>query len=341
MLGEVDGQRNSAVTPRVSVILNSFNQAPYVREAVDSVLGQTCRDLELLIIDNGSTDGSRQILRSYLSDPRVRLMLFPDNQAISRRFNQGVAAAHGEFVSFLYSDDWYLPNKIERQLREFDRCPNDIGVVYGPGVGLNERTGARWTYGSLRASGSIFRDLMLRFEAGQIDMISPLIRRACLVEHPFHEDIFAEGEAVFLRIALTHRFAFVDEPLAVMRDHGANAGKAIRRNREFVDQILRKLRSDPHLAPDMLPLIDRYEGVVLRQYGWQGSRLDADPKWVRACYRDAIRVSPREALHPRTALGLALLALPRPLRARVNRLGHAISRSPGESSLVEDYEGLT
>ena len=326
--------------PRVSVVLNSFNQAGYLRSAVDSVLDQTCRDLELIAIDNGSTDGSAEILRSYERDPRVRLMLLHDNQAISRRFNQGVTAAAGEFVSFLYSDDWYLPNKLERQVQEFNRFGTDVGVVYGPGLGENERTGARWQYGSLRSSGYIFRDLMLRFEAGQIDMITPMVRRTCLLQHPFHEDVFAEGEAIFLRIALTHRFAFIDEPLAVMRDRGNNAGKAVQRNRQFVGQILVKLRSDPHLPANLLPLVDRYEGVVLRQYGWQGARLNADTSWVRSCYLDAVRASTREALHPKTAAGLMLVGLPRPMRRRINRIGHAIRRAPSEPNYVEDYEGL-
>src|SRR5207253_7596349 len=105
--------------PRVSVILNCYNQGEYVAEAVDSVLNQTFRDFELLIVDNGSKDSTPQLLQKYSSDPRVRLFLHKENIAISRRFNEAMDATRGEFISFLYSDDYYLPHKLERQLAVF------------------------------------------------------------------------------------------------------------------------------------------------------------------------------------------------------------------------------
>ena len=70
---------------------------------------------------------------------------------------------------------------------------------------------------------------MLNWQRGHIDMVSPLTRRGALLANPFDERIFAEGEAIFHHIALTKRFAYTPEPLAVVRDHGHNAGKAIKR----------------------------------------------------------------------------------------------------------------
>src|SRR3954453_13254205 len=98
--------------PRVSVVLNCYNQGQYVAEAVESVLGQTYPDFELLAVDNGSTDEKPRGLSRYADHPRVRLFLHRDNVSITRRFNQAVAEAKGEFVSFLYSDDYYLPTKL-------------------------------------------------------------------------------------------------------------------------------------------------------------------------------------------------------------------------------------
>src|SRR5947208_2116898 len=148
----------SVQSPRVSVILNCYNQCQWVAEAVESVLNQTFRDFELLIVDNGSSDKTPEILKAYSSDPRVRLFLHKENVAISRRFNEAVDAARGEFISFLYSDDYYLPRKLEKQVALLDQLGSEYGVVYGPSLVKNELTGEQWTSNSIRASGHIFKD---------------------------------------------------------------------------------------------------------------------------------------------------------------------------------------
>jgi glycosyltransferase involved in cell wall biosynthesis len=326
--------------PTVTVVLNCFNHEPYVAQAVESVLGQTLSDLELVAIDNGSTDRTPEILASYRADPRVRLLLHRENAPVSRRFNEGVEAARGDLVSFLYSDDFYLPTKLERQVATLRRLGPEYGVTYGPAMGQNDRTGRRWVYPSTAASGEVFETFLTRHRRGQIDMISPLIRRECLLEHRFYEDVFAEGEAIFLRIALTHRFAFVDEPLAVVRDHGGNAGKAIRRNCQITRVAIDRLRSHPRLRPQGRPLLDRYESMLLRNYGWQGVRLGGDIAWARSCLRDAVRLSPRHVLHPYVVLGYGLALLPEGARRLVNRAGHAFRRPPGNPLWVDEYDRL-
>src|SRR6476660_2284633 len=116
------------VTPTVSVILNCYNHEPYIGEAIESVLGQSFADFELIIIDNGSTDGSRRVIESY-SDDRIRLILHDGNESISRRLNEGIAAARGEFISILYSDDIFLPHKLQRQMAILDNLPPGYGLV--------------------------------------------------------------------------------------------------------------------------------------------------------------------------------------------------------------------
>src|SRR5436309_2177646 len=100
--------------PVATVVLLSRNYEPYVAEAIESALGQTVSDIELLIIDNGSTDGSPDVIRRYESDPRVRTFMYEENAPVTRRLNEGTAAATSEFLSFLYSDDVFLPDKLAR-----------------------------------------------------------------------------------------------------------------------------------------------------------------------------------------------------------------------------------
>ena len=326
--------------PVVSVILNSYNQADFLRDAVDSVLGQTYSDLELIVVDNGSTDTSQRILREYSGDVRVRLCLHDQNEPISRRFNEAVAAARGEFVSFLYSDDFYLPQKLERQLATFKGLSADYGVVYGPAYRQNQTTGRRWRVRRLVASGDIFSNLMLEWHRGEIDMITPLTRIICLRDHPFDEAIFAEGEAIFHHIALTYKFAYLSEPLAVIREHAHNAGKAMKRNREMCLASLRRLRRHPAVDPGRARLIGRYEAAAMRAYAWQGARLAPDVEWTRECLRMAFCARRPEALHPRFLGALLLTLLPGSARHRLNHIGHVLRHSPAHTVYLADYEGI-
>lgn len=326
-------------SPRVSVLLNSFNQGEYLASAIKSVLGQTFVDWEMLITDNGSTDGSQQIAQSF-ADRRIRLFLHERNEPISQRFNEAVHHARGEFVGFLYSDDFYLPRKLGQQVETFDRLPRDFGVVYAPADTLRVDTGERSTRGSIKATGDVFEAMMLNWRRGEIDMVSPLIRREALLAEPFYEDIFAEGEAIFYRLAVTQKFAYLAEPVVVLRDHERNAGKAIRRNCEMTRFCLARLREHPAISPSQRGLVDRYELSMVCNYAWQGARVGADSVFVRSCLRRAHQLSARAVLNPEWVSATVLCSMPAPLRHRVNELGHRLSGAPERRAYVEDYEGL-
>lgn len=326
--------------PLASIILNSYNQRAFVGEAIDSALGQTVDDLELLVIDNGSTDDSAEVIRRHVGDdPRARLFLHDDNRPITQRFNAAVDAATGDFVSFLYSDDLLLPHKLERQLAAFASADAQTGVVYGPALGRNVQTGAEWQYGSLRASGWIFDRLLRDHFAGQIDMVSPLTRRSCLQRHRFYEDVFAEGEGIFFRIALTHRFVQLDEPLVVLRDHGANAGKAVRRNAEMTMVMLDRLAVHPDLPACGRADVERFQARLLRSYAWQAARLGESASFVRTSLRRAAQLDRGVAVSPKSAAALALAHLPGLVRRSANRLATRARRDPSNTVLVGGFGG--
>lgn len=325
--------------PRVSVILNCFNQAAYVRDAVESVLHQTYRDLELVGVDNGSTDETPAILGSYAADQRVRLVLHQENAAITRRFNEAVSLASGEFISFLYSDDYYLPEKLARQVDAFDRLSPSYGVVYGPAQGYNVVTARRWRYGSIAVSGEILKDMLLRYESGQIDMVSPLTRKKCFERYPFDEDIFAEGEAIFFKIAMRYRFHYIDKPLVVLRDHLSNAGKATRRNADMAMKSLERLENHPDFPAEYQSFLRTYRATLFRNYGWQMTRTGDDMPWARRCFARAFREDWPAAVHFRTFAGLALSILPAAFRARLNTVANTTRRHAHNSVYVKDFGG--
>jgi len=113
----------------VSVVIPAYNRRKFIGEAVDSVLAQTYRNLEVIVVDDGSTDGTGDFLKEkYAGEPRFRY-LWQKNAERSAARNAGIQAANGEFVAFLDSDDLWLPDKLEAQMRLFQTNPKMVMVV--------------------------------------------------------------------------------------------------------------------------------------------------------------------------------------------------------------------
>lgn len=111
----------------VSVIMPVYNNEKFVSQAVQSVLNQTISDLELIIIDDGSTDGTRNVIESF-SDERIKYH-YQENAGPGAGRNNGMSLSKGEFIAFIDSDDMYKPNKLERQI-EFLKENPQYGLVY-------------------------------------------------------------------------------------------------------------------------------------------------------------------------------------------------------------------
>src|SRR3972149_614140 len=106
--------------PKVSVIIPSYNRADCVCDAIDSVLAQTYRDFETIVVDDGSTDETLQVLRNYRNDIRC---LRRENGGAGAARNLGILSASGDYVAFLDSDDIMLPRRLEYQVAALDRFP--------------------------------------------------------------------------------------------------------------------------------------------------------------------------------------------------------------------------
>jgi glycosyltransferase involved in cell wall biosynthesis len=110
------------VTPKISVILPVHNRADVLPRAIESVLGQELREFELIVIDDGSTDGSAKVAQSF-GDERIKLIRLDRNRGGNVARNHGVRAARAPLIAFLDSDDRYLANKLSRVAAEFERRP--------------------------------------------------------------------------------------------------------------------------------------------------------------------------------------------------------------------------
>ena len=112
-------------TKKVSVIIPVYNAAPFIQKCVGSALSQTLRDIEVICVDDCSTDNSMEIVGSF-TDPRLRVLSFPENRGVSAARNAGLEAALGKYVYFLDSDDWIDPDYLEAMLDMAERAGEDI-----------------------------------------------------------------------------------------------------------------------------------------------------------------------------------------------------------------------
>lgn len=127
----------------ISVLMSTYNRAAYVRQAIDSVLTQTYKDLELIIVDDGSTDNTREIIESY-EDDRIRYMPLAQNSFYCYAANYGLKSCKGDYVAFINSDDEWLPEKLEKQLHFMEEnptcgaCFSEVYLMDGEGLDITD-----------------------------------------------------------------------------------------------------------------------------------------------------------------------------------------------------------
>lgn len=206
-------------TSEVSVIINCLNAERYLREAIDSVYGQSFESWEIILWDNASTDGTAEIARSY--DSRLRYFRGNETVPLGAARNLALKQARGEFIAFLDSDDLWLPEKLERQLPLF--ADPEVGLVYSDSIQFNATGASQITFQKRRYyTGYCFAQLLVDY---CLHMPTVVIRRAALEEMDTWFDprfnMIEEGD-LFIRLAYRWKLAMVAEPLAKWRVHGAS-----------------------------------------------------------------------------------------------------------------------
>ena len=198
--------------PLVSVIIPTYNRGWTIKEAIDSVLAQSFIDFELIVVDDGSTDDTSEILDSYRDDIKV---LSQENNGVSAARNRGVATASGIFIAFLDSDDLWLPEKLSSQVDFFNSNPDalicqteEIWVRNNMRVNPKKRHKKPW--------GMIFEPSL------DLCLVSPsavMIRRSLFEEvGVFDETLPAcEDYDLWLRISCRYPVFLIDTPLIIKR----------------------------------------------------------------------------------------------------------------------------
>lgn len=205
--------------PKVSVIIPTYNCGQYICQAVDSVLAQTYRDFELVVVDDGSTDNTRELLMQFGKNLRY---IYQENKGMTAARNTGIKNSSGEYIAFLDSDDIWLPNKLERQVKLLDEAP-EVGLVYCWHYYIDEQ-GNRCKFwnnevGRSFESGSRLFEKLIERNVISGGGSTPVIRRECLAKSGmFDEALSYCGDwDLWLRISMDYIIAVIPEPLGCYR----------------------------------------------------------------------------------------------------------------------------
>jgi len=213
------------MTPRVSIILPAYNHETYVGAAIQSALAQTLDDFELIIINDGSTDGTGMVIEQF-ADPRIRYFC-QENQGLSAALNRGLSLARGEYFGFLPSDDVYEPEKLARQVAYLDAHPG-IGLVFShqtlidaAGAPLRDQHVEAWFGVPYETKEEIFPAL---FERNFLAAPTVLMRMVCFDRvGGFDESLTcAQDYDLWLRALRYYDIRLGKERLIRYRWHGGN-----------------------------------------------------------------------------------------------------------------------
>jgi glycosyltransferase involved in cell wall biosynthesis len=206
-------------SPAVTVLMTVYNGLPYVREAIDSILGQTFGDFEFLIIDDASTDASVDCVRFY-RDPRIRLECNNCNMRQVGSLNRGLGLARGRYVARMDQDDVSLPTRLEKQVAFLEQRP-DIDVI---GTWADKIDAHGHIIGRHRASVTDYGEFVGQLSLGQCGILHPstLFRRHVVVDAGSYDASFAPAEdyELWVRLALRRHAAYnIPEVLFLNRTH--------------------------------------------------------------------------------------------------------------------------
>ncbi|MBN1571264.1 MAG: glycosyltransferase [Acidobacteria bacterium] len=281
-------------TSKVSVILPAYNQKDYVENAIRSVLDQTYGLLELIIVDDGSTDSTASIVPQF-DDCRIRY-IYQDNKGLPSARNTGINHSSGKYLAFLDADDVYHPAKLEAQTAFLDSAP-DVGLCYHSRIEIDNQGNS---LNFVKAPAEVgLKELLLGFPFSINDV---LIRREWINTVGLFDETFvlnSEDRDFYLRLALAGcRFAGINRYLSCRRLY---RGRSFANLTAKLDSMLRALETafaDPRCPQEAFAVRNRAFATVYLGWSYQCFIQDAVDQ-AQDCLCSAFRLDPSKYADPR------------------------------------------
>jgi glycosyltransferase involved in cell wall biosynthesis len=234
------------------VIIPAFNREDVIERAVASVCRQSFTDLEIIVIDDGSTDNTEGIVRS-IRDERIRYLRFRGNRGSAAARNEGLKVAGGKYVAFLDSDDEWLPAKIEKQVALMETLDDQWGICQTGAQIIADGLPKQPFIPRVIESGEVYRPLIF----GKVPFLTPtlMFRKTILPQVGLFDERLRRGQDLefLLRVFARCKMAVVSEPLAVVH---LDTGK----------------RLSHHVVRSRLLILEKHESEVRDRLGWYAAR---------------------------------------------------------------------
>jgi hypothetical protein len=269
---------------KFSIVIPLYNKAPYISGTLDSVLAQSFSDFEVIVVDDGSTDGGAELV-GFIADPRVRLVR-QANAGVSAARNHGIALARGEWVAFLDADDWHHPAYLATLLWAQARCPeaDTVATDYLPVPDTLAMWPPRWPEMAALPGLEIVTDLPRRWMASPTLCTSAVsVRRARLLQM---QPCFPPGEShgedldLWFRLAEQAPVALAHAPLMAYRlavDGSLSSGHGALAMPPFLERMRQRALSGampPARRSSALWLVAQYQLTLARQAIAAGKRRE-------------------------------------------------------------------
>jgi glycosyltransferase involved in cell wall biosynthesis len=279
--------------PKVSVIIPVFNGTNYLREAIDSVLSQTYKNYEIIVVDDGSTDETWAVIQSYGSSLRG---IQKENGGVASALNCGIRNATGDYIAWLSHDDLFLPEKLEhqvnflREFRKFKACYTDYYVIDAYGRILKE-VETPWYP----------RDEAIRklFGSAYVHGSTMLIERTCFDRVGlFSEGLrYTQDTEMWLRLLRQFEVGRVPQKLAKGRSHPAQGSCNVKTHEAEAQEMYRQLFEEMGIE-EVFPELARLANdpkIVATAYTWLGDTMAVHRRWYSFAekqYRRAMAIDP-------------------------------------------------
>lgn len=237
--------------PVISVIIPTYNRAQWLQQSISSALEQTYGNIEIIVIDDGSTDNTKELLAN-LKSHGIRYIGHSTNRGAAASRNTGIRAARGEFIAFLDDDDEWLPSKLKKQLDKFSTSSATVGVVYTGSSLVSVRSGK--TIHSFSCPHSQDHREVDFLRTVTFSTSVPLIRKSCFRKAGLFDEALpgSQDMDMWIRLAVHYEFAFIPEVLVRRYIHGGQISSTLKTKIEAKEKIYRKYFKVLSMHPDVM-----------------------------------------------------------------------------------------
>lgn len=284
----------------ISVIIPTYNRAGIITDAINTVLNQTYKHLEIIIIDDGSTDNSREIIEN-IKDSRIRYIYQENSGRPSSARNKGIKIAKGEYIAFLDSDDLWHPQKLEKQINILDENSN-VGLVTNWCVYKtfkDEEIQIKKYQAKSQEDNSIF----ILTKPDKVFTATPtlLIRKECFEKVGlFDEEMtYCEDWDMFFRISLFYEIYNIEEVLTYVRVHGESLSQNndVTKFSQGYLRFLEKAFENKDLPPELFTMKDEAYSNALWCIGSWALQKSKDGLIAKESLLKSLKYSPKKLLN--------------------------------------------